>query len=81
MEQMNLFEFQNDIISAPLLGSSFLEGPAGSGKTTAGVQRMLHLVESGIPASTILVLQPQRTLAAPYYRVLRNPDFPAGMVA
>lgn len=40
--------------------------------------RLLHLVESGVPADQILVLVPQRTLARPYSDLLRHPDFPAG---
>ncbi len=78
MEAIIPFEFQEEIISAPPDASIFLEGPAGSGKTTAGVERLRHLVQSGIPGASILVLLPQRTLARPYYRVLRDPGFPAG---
>lgn len=37
-------------------GSSFLLGPAGSGKSTALRRRLLHLLESGEPAYTLLVL-------------------------
>jgi hypothetical protein len=73
-----LFEFQKEISRAPFEGSIFLEGPAGSGKTTTGVNRLLHMVNSGIPASSILIILPQRTLGKPYQQALRNPDFPAG---
>lgn len=39
---------------------------------------MLTLVRSGIPAESILVLVPQRTLAHPYYDAIHDPSFPAG---
>lgn len=50
----------------------FLEGPAGAGKTTLAVERMLTLLESGVRAETILVLTPQRTLHQPYLAALRG---------
>ncbi len=69
---------QVQIIHAPLNSRLFVSGPAGCGKTTAGVARMLHLIHQGVPASEILVLVPQRTLAAPYYQALAQPDLPPG---
>jgi hypothetical protein len=42
------------------------------------VQRLLHLLASGIPAEQILVLVPQRTLASPYYEALSSTKAPAG---
>jgi hypothetical protein len=56
----------------------FLEGPAGAGKTTLGVARLQHLLESGVPGQQILILTPQRTLAEPYRAALRDPSLPAG---
>lgn len=57
----------------------FLEGPAGTGKTTVCVERMLNLLQTGqAAADDILILVPQRTLAAPYFEALRRPDFPDG---
>ena len=44
----------------------FLEGIAGTGKTTAAVARLEHLLRSGVPGGDILIVLPQRTLAAPY---------------
>lgn len=78
MEANIPFEFQKQISASAVDASIFLEGPAGSGKTTAGVQRLLRLVESGVPAASILVLLPQRTLARPYNQAIRSIDFPAG---
>jgi hypothetical protein len=56
----------------------FLEGPAGCGKTTAAVARLLRLLDSGVPGDSILVVVPQRTLATPYYDALRRASIPAG---
>lgn len=71
-------EIQKAVINSPLRGALFLEGPAGSGKTTAAVARMLRLLDRGVSASSILILIPQRTLATPYYRALRSPAVPPG---
>jgi len=49
-----------------------------TGKTTAGVERVRYLLESGVPAGAILLLVPQRTLAEPYRQALYHPDLPAG---
>ena len=69
---------QLSIIEAPLLGSIFLHGPAGTGKTTAGTGRLSFLLQSGIPAHQILLLLPQRTLDRPYLEVYTNLDLPGG---
>ncbi len=48
----------------------FLEGPAGTGKTTSGVQ---HLVDLAAKTNQgILVYVPQKTLAGPYYHVIQS---------
>ncbi|HEY9076528.1 MAG TPA: UvrD-helicase domain-containing protein [Anaerolineaceae bacterium] len=65
-------------IARPHPGKScFLSGPAGAGKTTTGVQRVINLVQDGVPASEILVLVPQRGLAAPYIQTMESLDFPS----
>lgn len=69
---------QNAAVQASLDSRLFLEGPAGCGKTTAAVERMLHLMDSGVPGNSILVLLPQRVLAAPYEEALRTPGAAAG---
>ena len=57
----------------------FLEGPAGTGKTTVGVERMVYLLEKEVTdAGKMLVLVPQKTLALPYYERLRRADLPPG---
>ncbi len=69
---------QRTLIEAPPRGSVFLRGPAGSGKTTVGVERMLRLMEQGIPGGQILLLLPQRTLGEPYTTALQNPGVISG---
>ena len=75
---MKLTDYQLDLIEAPTAGSVFLEGPAGAGKTTVAVERMLQLMHQGVRADSILVLLPQRNLAEPYFEALRNPGLVAG---
>ncbi len=75
---MDLTPDQIAIIESPLDASIFLEGPAGSGKTTAAVERMLYLMQAGVPGSSILLVVPQRTLADPYYQALQTPGVTAG---
>jgi len=70
---------QRALVERPLLGETlFLEGSAGTGKSSVGVARLRHLLTSGVPADQILVLAPQRTLLSPYQRLLRSPDLPPG---
>ncbi len=54
------------VINSPEKSSLFLRGPAGTGKTTCGVERIHFLLNGGIPAESILVLTPQRTLQEAY---------------
>lgn len=69
-----------EVVEAPVTGNvtQFLAGPAGTGKTTLAVQRLLHLLEQGVPGEQILVFVPQRTLASPYHDALRGVDVPPG---
>lgn len=69
---------QQSVIESPLDKKIFLSGPAGTGKTTVGVERLLYLLENGVPGKDLLILVPQRTLASPYYEVLHSPSAPAG---
>jgi len=75
---MNLSTSQLDLIQQPLDARIFLEGPAGCGKTTAAVERLLRLMELDVPGGSILLLLPQRTLAQPYAEALRTPGVVAG---
>jgi len=56
----------------------FLEGPAGAGKTSWAVERLLSLLSNGIPGGSILVFAPQRTLLWPYEQALRSPQAHTG---
>lgn len=72
MNSVPLQPYQIDLIERPIQTHLFLEGPAGSGKTTAGIARMLSLLRQGVPGGSLLLLMPQRTLAAPYLEALRD---------
>ncbi len=69
---------QRSIVKKPADTSLFLEGPAGSGKTTTGIARLQHLLNAGVAGSSILILVPQRTLGTSYAEALRNPNLPPG---
>jgi superfamily I DNA/RNA helicase len=58
----NLSLFQRQIVESPLDLKLFVSGPAGTGKTTAGVERMRTLLAHGVPGESILMLTPQRAL-------------------
>jgi len=66
------------VIEAPPTAKILLRGPAGSGKSTVGVERLKHLLASGASGDTILVLTPQRTLQEPYFNIIRSPETLAG---
>ena len=69
---------QRQIIESPLDSRLFVSGPAGAGKTTAGVERLIHLLARGVPGDSILMLTPQRSLQEPYIGVMRSPETLAG---
>lgn len=69
---------QLSIVEAPLQSRIFLSGPAGTGKTTAAVERLHHLIKQGVPADQLLVLAPQRTLQDPYLNLIHSPQMEAG---
>ena len=52
----NLSLPQRQIIESPLDLKLFVSGPAGTGKTTAGVERMRYLLSQGVPGESILML-------------------------
>jgi hypothetical protein len=57
-----------------------LTGPAGCGKTTAAVARVLALIERGIPADSILLITPQRGLQNPYLEAIAAQPYAGGEV-
>ena len=72
---------QRQIIESPLNSRLFVSGVAGTGKTTAGVERVRFLLAQGIAADSILLLTPQRTLQEPYLDLLESPErLPGGEV-
>ncbi|MFM8877028.1 MAG: hypothetical protein ACKOGC_13260 [Anaerolineae bacterium] len=75
---LNLSLLQHQIIESPLNARLFVSGVTGTGKTTAGVERIRFLLNQGIPADSILLLTPQRTLQEPYLDLLESPDRMAG---
>ena len=50
MPGFQLTSDQLAIIRRSPAGRIFLEGPAGSGKTSTGVERLLALIHAGVPA-------------------------------
>ena len=69
------------VSARPIWTKTFINGPAGTGKTSHAVARLRMLIERGMPATSILVLVPQRTLAAPFFDALRDPSLgPTGRV-
>lgn len=73
-----LSSYQNNVVRLPCNAKIFLEGHAGTGKTTVGVERMLYLMDCGIPGNSILVFVPQRTLSTPYLNAMNMPGVIAG---
>ena len=79
---LSLTDAQGAVALAPLDRKIWLEGIAGSGKTCAGVGRLRHLLEQGVPAESIMIFVPQRSLAQPYIESLREQSaFRGGQVS
>lgn len=76
MSELSLL--QRQVVESPIDSKLFVSGPAGTGKTTAGVERMRHLLAQGVPGESILMLTPQRTLQEPYLDLLHSPERRAG---
>ncbi len=75
---LQLSPAQLALVEAPLAQRIFLEGPSGTGKTTAAAARLLSLLRRGVPASQVLVVAPQRTLTTPYQDALDRADLDPG---
>jgi superfamily I DNA/RNA helicase len=69
---------QSQIVESPLDSKLFVSGPMGTGKTSAGVERMRYLLEQGVPGESILMLAAQRTVQEPYLDLLYSPERIAG---
>ena len=66
------------VIEAPLTSKLFLHAPAGTGKSTVGIERLKFLLANGVTGDSILVITPQRTLQEPYLDIIRSPERIAG---
>ena len=62
---------QERLLKIPLNRSVFLEGEAGTGKTTSAITRLGQLL-SNFPGNQILVLVPQRSLGKPYIEFINH---------
>ncbi len=69
---------QRQLIDLPVSGSLFLEGAAGTGKTTTALYRYGQMLNDGIPPDNILLLAPQRTLLQPYLTLYQDVGLPSG---
>ncbi len=62
----NQFDLANQFMGT----SNFLEGPAGSGKSTIAAVFLQNLINQGVPGDEILILVPQRSLGLVYQNTL-----------
>ena len=69
---MNLLKQQRLVAHEHYDARLFVEGVAGTGKTTAGIERVKGLLKAGVPASRILILVPQPTLGLQWIGALRR---------
>ncbi|QPC84007.1 AAA family ATPase [Phototrophicus methaneseepsis] len=69
---MYLLKDQQRVAKENTQTTIFLEGMAGTGKSTAAIERAKHLIREGTRADSILILVPQATLALPYKEALRR---------
>lgn len=75
---ISLSPVQRQIVESPLDSKLFTSGPMGTGKTTAGVERMRYLLAHGVPGESILMLTPQRSVQEPYLDLIYSPERIAG---
>src|SRR5690606_323093 len=69
---MKLLKAQQQVAKENFDKKIFLDGIAGTGKTTAGIERVKQLIREGVPADSILLLVPQAGLALPYKNALQR---------
>ena len=75
---ISLTSTQTQIVESSLNSKLFVSGPMGTGKTTAGVERMRYLLAQGVPGESILMLAAQRSVQEPYLDLLYSPERMAG---
>jgi hypothetical protein len=69
---MRLLKKQQQIATEFLESTVFVEGIAGTGKTTAAVERIKTLINSGVPANQILLIVPQLSNGLVYREALNR---------
>ncbi len=69
---MHLLKAQRQAAEENFDTTIFLEGAAGTGKTTAAIERVKSLIRAGISPDSILILVPQAPLALPYIDAIRR---------
>jgi len=72
---LNLTAEQLTIAQFPDRGTLCVSGSAGTGKTTAAVERLIRLSSQIRDPDSILILVPQRSLASPYLQAIRSQTF------
>jgi hypothetical protein len=75
---ISLSPIQRQIIESTFDAKLFVSGPTGTGKTTAGVERMRYLLAQGVPGESILMLAPQLSVQEPYLNLIYSPERVAG---
>src|SRR5512140_1583392 len=63
-----------------LSAKTFMEGPAGSGKTMRGTRYLVDLLESGVAPDHVLILVPQATYGRPYQLAVHASNVTGGTV-
>jgi superfamily I DNA/RNA helicase len=74
-KELKLTAEQLKIAQFPDRGTLFVSGFAGTGKTTASVERLVRLSSQIQDPDSILILVAQRSLASPYLRAIRSQTF------
>lgn len=69
---MNLLKDQRRVAKENFDKRIFLEGIAGTGKSTAAIERIKQLIRDGAAPDSILLLVPQSAVALPYQEALRR---------
>jgi hypothetical protein len=73
--KFTLTPLQEEIVEFPDDGVLFVTGKAGTGKTTASVERLLKLLTRTDDPDSILILAPQKSLLKPYEDAIGSVDF------
>ena len=77
MEGIQLTPTQEEAVALPFKTSTFLEGPAGSGKTTAALVCLKNILEE-FRGDQVLILVPQQSLGEPYKDLISKMRSPKG---